>query len=57
MENLVNWGVVEEVGEKQENAKISKWLMAKESGLSMNMKEGSMSKKDEPSKRMKQLEL
>ena len=29
MENLIDWGGVEEVGEKPENAEISKWLVSK----------------------------
>ena len=56
MDNLVDWGEVDEVGEKPESAEISKWLVSRESVL--KWKEGSLNKHEEqPSKRMKQLEL
>ena len=56
MENLVDWGEVDEVGKKPESADINKWLVFRESGLSW--KESSLNKHEEqPSKRMKQLEL
>ena len=56
MDNLVDWGEVDEFGEKPESAEISKLLVAKESVL--KGKESSLNKREEqPSKRMKQLEI
>ena len=34
MENLVDWGMIEEVGEKPEHEEIRNWLMTTEMGLS-----------------------
>ena len=56
MDNLVDWGEVDEVGEKPESAEISKWLVSRESVLKGI--ESSLNKHEEhPSKRMKQLEI
>ena len=56
MENLVDWGEVDEVGKKPESADINKWMVSRESVLSW--KESGLKKHEEPaSKRMKRLEL
>ena len=49
MENLIGWGMIEDVGEKPEHEEIRNWLMTTEMGLSKDKGlNGSSWKREEP---------